>query len=144
MKCIKKNDMTKFFIFKQKTTYEMRISEWSSNVCSSDLQGIDRLRRDRRSAGRQGELCRDAPAPPSGGQRIGLAVRSASPGRQRRRRNLLPRVHPHGRRARIEASHLRRSQPRAGGAWIGFGRSDERRVGKACVSTGRSRGERYK
>src|SRR3546814_6675808 len=29
-----------FFFFKQKTAYEMRISDWSSDVCSSDL-GID-------------------------------------------------------------------------------------------------------
>src|SRR3546814_4603887 len=26
-----------FFVFKQKTAYEMRISDWSSDVCSSDL-----------------------------------------------------------------------------------------------------------
>src|SRR3546814_8756358 len=26
-----------FFLFKQKTAYEMRISDWSSDVCSSDL-----------------------------------------------------------------------------------------------------------
>src|SRR3546814_10495520 len=34
-----------FFFFKQKTAYEMRISDWSSDVCSSDLQpappGVD-------------------------------------------------------------------------------------------------------
>src|SRR3546814_7183689 len=31
-----------FFFFKQKTAYEMRISDWSSDVCSSDLpdQGV--------------------------------------------------------------------------------------------------------
>src|SRR3546814_6943111 len=28
-----------FFFFKQKTAYEMRISDWSSDVCSSDLDG---------------------------------------------------------------------------------------------------------
>src|SRR3546814_11686805 len=27
-----------FFFFKQKTAYEMRISDWSSDVCSSDLE----------------------------------------------------------------------------------------------------------
>src|SRR3546814_4101761 len=40
-----------FFFFKQKTAYEMRISDWSSDVCSSDLyesrpgagQGSERL-----------------------------------------------------------------------------------------------------
>src|SRR3546814_2718756 len=30
-----------FFFFKQKTAYEMRISDWSSDVCSSDLR-VDR------------------------------------------------------------------------------------------------------
>src|SRR3546814_7836828 len=29
-----------FFFFKQKTAYEMRISDWSSDVCSSDLEGV--------------------------------------------------------------------------------------------------------
>src|SRR3546814_16183884 len=36
--------MTVFFVlffFKQKTAYEMRISDWSSDVCSSDLIGND-------------------------------------------------------------------------------------------------------
>src|SRR3546814_6443712 len=31
-----------FFFFKQKTAYEMRISDWSSDVCSSDLP-VDHL-----------------------------------------------------------------------------------------------------
>src|SRR3546814_1913208 len=30
-----------FFFFKQKTAYEMRISDWSSDVCSSDLLATD-------------------------------------------------------------------------------------------------------
>src|SRR3546814_10096628 len=30
-----------FFCFKQKTAYEMRISDWSSDVCSSDLSKRD-------------------------------------------------------------------------------------------------------
>src|SRR3546814_4453135 len=30
------------FFFKQKTAYEMRISDWSSDVCSSDLQRVAR------------------------------------------------------------------------------------------------------
>src|SRR3546814_6197860 len=32
-----------FFFFNQKTAYEMRISDWSSDVCSSDLPGINNL-----------------------------------------------------------------------------------------------------
>src|SRR3546814_17797498 len=34
-----------FFFFKQKTAYEMRISDWSSDVCSSDLTTSGRVRR---------------------------------------------------------------------------------------------------
>src|SRR3546814_2670629 len=33
------------FFFKQKTAYEMRISDWSSDVCSSDLEADQRLER---------------------------------------------------------------------------------------------------
>src|SRR3546814_6987538 len=33
-----------FFFVKQKTAYEMRISDWSSDVCSSDLAGCGRFR----------------------------------------------------------------------------------------------------
>src|SRR3546814_6905408 len=32
-----------FFFFKQKTAYEMRISDWSSDVCSSDLELYDEI-----------------------------------------------------------------------------------------------------
>src|SRR3546814_15300735 len=32
-----------FFFFKQKTAYEMRISDWSSDVCSSDLHDRQRV-----------------------------------------------------------------------------------------------------
>src|SRR3546814_4898932 len=32
-------DLVSVFFFKQKTAYEMRISDWSSDVCSSDLLG---------------------------------------------------------------------------------------------------------
>src|SRR3546814_10676765 len=32
-----------FFFFKQKTAYEMRISDWSSDVCSSDLSPTGRV-----------------------------------------------------------------------------------------------------
>src|SRR3546814_5689648 len=36
-----------FFFFKQKTAYEMRISDWSSDVCSSDLAWCVRLVADK-------------------------------------------------------------------------------------------------
>src|SRR3546814_13893526 len=36
-----------FFFFKQKTAYEMRISDWSSDVCSSDLRWLGTENRQR-------------------------------------------------------------------------------------------------
>src|SRR3546814_8728339 len=43
-----------FFFFKQKTAYEMRISDWSSDVCSSDLppRAHPRIYRPRQGQGR--------------------------------------------------------------------------------------------
>src|SRR3546814_7281059 len=38
IECIMFNIMIFFFFFKQKTAYDMRISDWSSDVCSSDLR----------------------------------------------------------------------------------------------------------
>src|SRR3546814_10886030 len=35
--------LSRFFFFKQKTAYEMRISDWSSDVCSSDLFQASRV-----------------------------------------------------------------------------------------------------
>src|SRR3546814_10410489 len=58
------------FFFKQKTAYEMRISDWSSDVCSSDLHR-DLLRRDGRRRGGGG------PAHPV--QRRPVAAGRASP-----------------------------------------------------------------
>src|SRR3546814_7716773 len=48
-----------FFFFKQKTAYEMRISDWSSDVCSSDL-----LCRDDGELVRSGDMsCNDPQTP---------------------------------------------------------------------------------
>src|SRR3546814_420050 len=47
-----------FFFFKQKTAYEMRISDWSSDVCSSDLLGL-------RNAGREPVPGRSVDAAPA-------------------------------------------------------------------------------
>src|SRR3546814_11111101 len=106
------------FFFKQKTAYEMRISDWSSDVCSSDLR-----QPLRRSAARQDPDMGVAPDHRDrgdiGGERQGLAVileqHDALLGDLPRD----PRVRRH--------VHRRR------------GRSEERRVGKECVSTCRSR-----
>src|SRR3546814_2263694 len=46
-----------FFFFKQKTAYEMRISDWSSDVCSSDLRSI-RTRHGALVAAQPGERAR--------------------------------------------------------------------------------------
>src|SRR3546814_2231534 len=48
-----------FFFFKQKTAYEMRISDWSSDVCSSDLSERDarRISARRDMAGRPPVRC---------------------------------------------------------------------------------------
>src|SRR3546814_10812518 len=44
-----------FFVFKQKAAYEVRISDWSSDVCSSDLRDLNLAARDRlRDAGELG------------------------------------------------------------------------------------------
>src|SRR3546814_1244260 len=49
-----------FFFFKQKTAYEMRISDWSSDVCSSDLG-------PRHGDAAEGEGLQDVDAALSGG-----------------------------------------------------------------------------
>src|SRR3546814_9211284 len=82
------------FLFKQKTAYEMRISDWSSDVCSSDLadedEGADRHQQ-------RGDAARDRVDPrevaPLVGQRQEIIVAvvddrgsgDVGPGGQRRR-----------------------------------------------------------
>src|SRR3546814_4820120 len=50
-----------FFFFKQKTAYEMRISDWSSDVCSSDLphRGRRGVLRDRVDCAADPDAARD-------------------------------------------------------------------------------------
>src|SRR3546814_2386879 len=103
------------FFFKQKTAYEMRISDWSSDVCSSDLM-------DGRSyipAIRGWDV---ATANLSTVPVVALALGSvAGLGA-----------------ARVAASHY--SLMVKGASQM---RSEERRVGKECVSTCRSRWSPY-
>src|SRR3546814_17636664 len=63
-----------FCFFKQKTAYDMRISDWSSDVCSSDLAFLPRARStsrqaslgDRCRSGRPDQLPQAGPARPDG------------------------------------------------------------------------------
>src|SRR3546814_17050761 len=105
-----------FFFFKQKTAYEMRISDWSSDVCSSDLQqhAVERARAldQAFAAGRRDHQF---------DQLVDDGV--------------------------LDAGVV------AAGSFVGcraapilallVSRSEERRVGKECVSTGRSRWSPY-
>src|SRR3546814_6127053 len=86
-----------FFFFKQKTAYEMRISDWSSDVCSSDLSNA---------------LNRTCP--------------TLCPHRLLLTKQIC--------QVEIPEIYQRMSKKR---------RSEERRVGKECVSTCRSRWSPY-
>src|SRR3546814_12910473 len=112
-----------FFFFKQKTAYEMRMSDWSSDVCSSDLVGGRSLRSDRTRrlyeiSGRMGRTA------------VGADARGA-----RRRDEILQGDLRHGPRERG-----REGASAQGRADL---RSEERRVGQECVSTCRSRWSPY-
>src|SRR3546814_1519052 len=72
-----------FFFFKQKTAYEMRISDWSSDVCSSDLVGPRQLEERRRNLRRPRRRdLPEAPYPPRRARNLRLSL----PPRRRRRR----------------------------------------------------------
>src|SRR3546814_3338846 len=58
-----------FFFFKQKTAYEMRISDWSSDVCSSDLLERLPVGGDRLFAAARGEERLAQAVPDVGGAR---------------------------------------------------------------------------
>src|SRR3546814_19959104 len=113
-----------FFFFKQKTAYEMRISDWSSDVCSSDL-----LRYPLRGAcvnvvaylehGESGFDANDAIASLD----IEAAVRRHF-GRRHPLDDPFRHVFPGGAYPDVLGS---------------VHRSEERRVGKGCVSTCRTR-----
>src|SRR3546814_4495662 len=98
-----------FFFFKQKTAYELRISDWSSDVCSSDLGPGVRLR------------LAAVEVAAGGGRGAGAA---AGAGEE---------VFDAG----VEGTGALRAF--ADGGEDAQARSEERRVGKECVSTCRSR-----
>src|SRR3546814_14598502 len=80
-----------FFFFNQNTAYEMRISDWSSDVCSSDLAGDAGARRHRiRMPARLAAHARPAGSRRVRAHRPRLAVRgvrAATAGRSRVRRH---------------------------------------------------------
>src|SRR3546814_4722807 len=88
-----------FFFFKQKTAYDMRISDWSSDVCSSDLSPT-----------------------------FGAVPYCEAPECHLRQRG---------------QAHLREAPEKARFERSCWDRSEERRVGKECVSTCRSRWSPY-
>src|SRR3546814_1568514 len=108
-----------FFFFKQKTAYEMRISDWSSDVCSSDL-GRQIYRRGHHQV---------AGCDPALPDRLGDDVVTGAMGKARQELGCL-RQDPVGHRP-VEADRIRAA------------RSEERRVGKEGGSTGRSRWSPY-
>src|SRR3546814_10836359 len=98
-----------FFFFKQKTAYEMRISDWSSDVCSSDLTAEKKVLEQHVPTGMKLEaflkLAADAEIDP-----------------------------------KIEKANKALNAINDAAA---ISRSEERRVGKECVSTFRSRWSPY-
>src|SRR3546814_9109131 len=101
-----------FLFFKQKTAYEMRISDWSSDVCSSDLARV-------------GVPVADMLAAPDTGAGLNTQL--------------------------LLGDEVLVFEERGDWAWVqagrdnyvGYVRSDERRVGKECVRTCRSRWSPY-
>src|SRR3546814_19842892 len=102
------------FFFKQKTAYELRISDWSSDVCSSDLPPFD---------------CRE-----------GYAATAATSSLNRRRGPARDTPRSAFLRAARRCARIRtRRRPRWRAGRVRHRRADERRVGKECVRTVRSR-----
>src|SRR3546814_3601040 len=104
-----------FFCFKQKTAYEMRISDWSSDVCSSDPQHRPHVE-------------------PRQQQLLGIGEGGA----QRDRVGLL--VDRHVGELQLAAHRIQRAVVQLEPHRRQIGRA---RVGKACVSTCRSRWAPY-
>src|SRR3546814_13215840 len=155
-----------FFFFKQKTAYEMRISDWSSDVCSSDLQpGSGRCPRRRLAGARHQSAAALLQLPE--GRPVGRGGALPSCRIQGPDRAELHRLRALGAGRGAGGDSLRRLR-RAGAAGgvlgrhregLGGGdggalgarhrdergpaggrrRSEERRVGKECVSTCRYR-----
>src|SRR3546814_3718462 len=121
------------FFFKQKTAYEMRISDWSSDVCSSDLvAGHHQLRHQ----------VLEHRAAPREQRRVAVDVGQQAPQSEPRvLRQLAP-----GDADEAAQPRLGRQQvvvARVCAMLVDVVRSEERRVGKEWVSTCRSRWSTY-
>src|SRR3546814_14795320 len=119
------------FFFKQKTAYEMRISDWSSDVCSSDLvvfahPGVAAQFLDQHRGADAGRLVGGP-----GHHVLADLVEAEAAVEHARRVAVVLDEHL--------AGHLRVAQLRV----ALHVRSEERRVGKECVSTCRSRWSPY-
>src|SRR3546814_5058780 len=109
-----------FFFFKQKTAYEMRISDWSSDVCSSDLAtGVEYGRNGDQLLSRVRNRMLDRL---TGMQVFSQAAALGSLSAAARALAMSP---------AMATRHVDALEAR-------LGRSEERRVGKECVSTCRS------
>src|SRR3546814_10522100 len=97
------------FFFKQKTAYEMRISDWSSDVCSSDLE--DSRYYEHGALDAQGTLR--------------ALIRNQTEGSVQQGGSSITQQY-------VKMSLIEKAR-----------RSEERRVGKECVSTCRSRWSPY-
>src|SRR3546814_16353779 len=126
------------FFFKQKTAYEMRISDWSSDVCSSDLQQHDR--------GAQLLLVELLALLLGGEQRAQQVVARVGSPLLEDAVEVVDDLHEgheaplHGGVVDVAVDHARGvGAPGAEQVAVLRGRSEERRVGTECVSTVRTR-----
>src|SRR3546814_12480047 len=119
-----------FFFFKQKTAYEMRISDWSSDVCSSDLQlsgaAVEHVEEAVLRRVQQHLAVPPAELHVREDDRLGRGIVPFVA----RRFLIVPDIS-----AGIDIHRDDRGQEEI----VAAARSEERRVGKECVSTCRSR-----
>src|SRR3546814_15574535 len=130
--------MSFIFFFKQKTAYEMRISDWSSDVCSSDLSRdeIAEVAREYWDAGVR-HIVALRGDPPVQGEKF-----AAHPEGYANAAELtegLLKVAPF----EISVAAYPECHPEALSPDSDVQRSEERRVGKECVRTCRSRWSPY-
>src|SRR3546814_12764500 len=119
--------MSEIVFFKQKTAYEKRISDWSSDVCSSDLAGAQAD-----LAGRK--LCPESCARPRHAHRAGPRLRRLSPRAFSAPASFVARDYLVAKTSVVRGggdAGVARRDP-AGPART---RSEERRVGAECVRT---------